>query len=123
MVNQPKPAKLMALLQELVVLLVNQRFEELFLRGLLYIHPSEEGNPKATITRYREILRRYPGLLVMPPTEAFSNYRLYGGETAPFLVEFDLWYDNAPADVMLVIPILLCGEDSICGYIYDIRFT
>jgi len=87
--------------REVVQDLVAREFVRIAERDVLKLINSEE---------IRREIDDYPGILTMPPDDAFDTMEVYGKTDEWGRVDIDLWYDNARSDLTLSCKIIRRGH-------------
>lgn len=83
------------LIKNLIILLVNSKFDEIVERN---------ENGRLSCVDIGNAINDYPGVISLPPDSAYDAaciYGVYDEEIEARKIEFDLWYDGQPSDLTL----------------------
>ena len=105
--------QLIILLKEIVTDLVSHNFNKIV---------TDKKNGRLTANEIKKAVYGYPGDLTMPPEQAFDKYQKYiTDQDEVFIIEFELWYDNEPSDLTLLLEFKRNLSGNLSTEIDDIR--
>ena len=95
------------LIYEVVELLVNSKYEELY---------ANDKNQRVPADELKGAIESYRGHLTMPPNEAIDKYEIYTIEKdKEYVIEYELWFDNVQSDLTLTLNVER-DEDNVVHY-------
>ena len=103
-----------------IIELVKEIVYNLVVKDFLFVH-NEDKDKLLSIDEMGLAIHEYPGVLTMPPKEAFESMSIYEVSPIETNIDFDLWYDNSQSDLTLSCNLKMYEKNKILYTIKDIH--